>query len=70
MGLRRYIVLGEETETAHCPDWYATIQAAKYLGVAPYDLLEKGVIWRDWALKAMTAEHQAQKILEQNKKPS
>lgn len=62
MALRRYLVLEEETETAWCPNWYPTIQAAKYLGCKPWELLEQSVWWRDKALIAMTAEQQAQKI--------
>ncbi len=61
--LRRYLVLGEETEQARCPDWYTLIAAARYLGVAPWDLLEQPIWWRDKALIAATAEAQAQEIL-------
>jgi len=67
MGLRRYLVLGEETETAYCPDWYAVMQAAKYLNVAPWELVDQSVYWRDKALIAMSAEAQAQKILDTRK---
>jgi hypothetical protein len=45
-----------------CPDWYAFIQAAKYLGVAPWKLLKQGVWWQDKALIAMSAEAQAREI--------
>jgi len=55
-------VLGEETETAYCPDWYPIIQAAKYLNVSPWELLDRSVWWRDKALIAMAAESQAQEI--------
>jgi len=57
------LVLGEETETARCPDWYAVIQAAKYLGVAPWEMLEQSVFWFDKAIIAISAENQAQEIL-------
>jgi hypothetical protein len=43
-----------------CPDWYATVQAAKYLEVAPWELLKQSIWWQDKALIAMTAEHEAQ----------
>ena len=43
------------------PDWYEAIAAAKYLGVAPWDLLEQPKIWRDWAMQGAGAEAQAQK---------
>jgi len=49
---------------AWCPDWYAVMQAAKYLGVAPWELMEQSIWWQDKALIAMAAEHQARKILE------
>ncbi len=57
-------MLQEETDTAWCPDWFATFQAAKYLGVAPWELMEHSIYWRDKALIAMTAEAQAQKTLD------
>jgi hypothetical protein len=60
-------VLGEETDTAWMPDWYPLIVAAKYLGVPPWDLLERSVWWRDKALIAMSAEKQAKKILDNHK---
>lgn len=68
MALRRYLVLGQETETAWCPDWYVTIQAAKYLGCEPWKLMEQSIYWQDKALKSMTAEHEARSILEQHQK--
>lgn len=54
-------------EMGECPDWYAVIQAAKYLNVAPWELLEHSVYWRDKALKSMTAEYQAEEILKNRK---
>jgi hypothetical protein len=64
--LRRYL----ETEgfTGQCPEWYAHIQAAKYLGIDPEDLLKKSIYWRDKALVAMTAEAKAQKTLQERQK--
>lgn len=38
------------------------IQAAKYLGVPPWDLSKQSVLWRDWALICMTAEQEAQEV--------
>jgi hypothetical protein len=38
------------------PDWYETIRAAKYLRVAPWDLLDQPVFWRNAALSAERAE--------------
>lgn len=48
-----------------CPDWYGHIQAAKYLGVSPWDLLKApaGTWWRDRAFLSMTAEGEARKII-------
>lgn len=56
-------MLQEQTETAYCPDWYVVMQAAKYLNVAPWELIEHSVWYQDKALIAMSAEHQAQEIL-------
>lgn len=52
-----------EGKMGECPEWYALIQAAKYLGVPPWELMEQSVWWQDKALIAMTAENEAQKIL-------
>ena len=49
------------------PDWYYEIQAAKYLNVPVWELIKQSVWWRDKALKAMTAEVQAQEILKNKK---
>ncbi len=38
------------------PDWYVVIAAAKYLGVAPWDLWRQPAIWARWALIARNAE--------------
>ena len=42
------------------PEWYGVIQAAKYLGVPPWDLMNQPVIWMVWALEAQKAEVQAE----------
>lgn len=47
------------------PDWYVAMHAAKYLGV-PFHIAEGipyGPIVRGWALVAMSAENEAEKIL-------
>lgn len=41
------------------PEWYITIRAARYLRVAPWDLLERPAIWQEWALTAESAESAA-----------
>ena len=42
------------------PDWYEVIVAAKYLEVAPWDLIEHGLYWKHWALTARSAELEAE----------
>lgn len=39
-----------------CPDWYPLIQAARYLGVAPWELVERPRVWLQWALASQAAE--------------
>lgn len=43
------------------PDWYVVIRVARYLGVAPWDLVEQPRAWLEWALDAAAAEADAQK---------
>jgi hypothetical protein len=38
------------------PDWYPLLRAAKYLGVAPWDLAERPAHWMHLALAAESAE--------------
>ena len=45
--------------TGTLPEWYGVMQAAKYLGVAPWELVERSIYWKDKALIAMSAEHWA-----------
>ncbi len=48
-----------------CPDDYAIVQAAKYYGVAPWELMAQGVWWMDRALTLyMPAEVEAQEIID------
>ncbi|MBI4496316.1 MAG: hypothetical protein HY689_00220 [Chloroflexi bacterium] len=42
------------------PNWYVLLRAARYLGVAPWDLLEQSAVWQEWALMAESAEAHAQ----------
>jgi len=58
--LRRFLILGEETSQAWCPDWYPLMRAARYLHVPPWDLLDKPFYWQAWALAAEQAENEAQ----------
>lgn len=43
------------------PDWYTLIRAARYLGVAPWELLDQPIIWREWAEAATFAESEAKR---------
>lgn len=50
-----------------CPEWYPLIQAARYLGVPPWELAERPLIWREWALAAMAADNQRKPSQQNNK---
>lgn len=43
------------------PEWYALFRAAKYLGVAPWELAKRPAIWMQWALAAEGAEGHAER---------
>jgi len=60
--------IGLPSETYTCPDWYLTIQAAKYLECRPWELLEQSIYWKEKALKAMEAEAGANKELGNRKR--
>jgi hypothetical protein len=45
------------------PEWYPLIRAARYLGVAPWKLLEQQSTWLEWALIAESAENEAQAMI-------
>lgn len=47
-----------------CPDWYAVMQAAKYLNCTPWELMSQSVYWIDRAFDAMDGERQAQETLQ------
>ncbi len=46
------------------PDAYPLIRAARYLGVAPWELARQPICWMDWALLFESAEHKAPAIAE------
>lgn len=52
--LRRALVTGGSV--GYMPWWYPLIRAAKYLGVAPWELARQPRFWRDRALQAEAAE--------------
>lgn len=41
------------------PEWYPLIRAARYLGVAPWELAQQPRQWMDWANIAQNAEAEA-----------
>ncbi len=43
-----------------CPDFYPLLQAARYLGVAPWELAKQSRVWLSWALASEAAEAGAQ----------
>jgi hypothetical protein len=43
-----------------CPEWYPILRAARYLGVAPWELSVQPMIWMQWALTAERAENDAE----------
>lgn len=47
------------------PPEYLLYQAAKYMGVSPWDLDEQPIMWRDWALIFMDAEAKHQQRLQE-----
>jgi hypothetical protein len=68
VGLRRYLVLGEEEPgIAWCPDWYPVFIAAQECGCTPWEMLKAPVWWKDKALIKRSAEAGARKILDQHR---
>lgn len=59
--LARWLVYGGASGEA--PDYYFVIRAAKYLGVAPWELLEQHPLWQDWAFVCQSAENEAERTL-------
>ena len=47
------------------PDWYPLMRAARYLGVAPWELLRQPSAWVSWALLAERVEGEVQEELAQ-----
>ena len=45
------------------PEWYPLIRAARYLGVAPWELLEQQSAWMEYALMAESAEREAEAMV-------
>jgi len=62
VNLGRYIAMGGKMGA--CPEDYSLVKAAQWLGVAPWELMEQSIWWRDRAIMFMNAEAEAQKILD------
>ncbi len=45
------------------PDWYPLMKAAKYIGVKPWELMRKPLVWQQWALAMQKAEEEAKVAL-------
>lgn len=55
------------TEGAMCapPSWWRVVSAARYLGVAPWELARQPTFWTDAAHEAMAAEAHAREVRNQ-----
>jgi hypothetical protein len=42
------------------PDWYYLLRAARYLGVAPWELIQQEMAWFNLALQCEAAENHAE----------
>jgi len=56
--LKRWLISGGEV--GECPEWYMLLRAARYLHIAPWELMKMPVVWRDMALTAESAEIEAE----------
>ena len=63
IALQRYLLT--DGGLGALPDWYPLIRAAKYLGVAPWDLLQQPLFWQQKALLAEKVESAVQDQLQQ-----
>ena len=50
----------------YLPTWYLNMRAARYMGVAPWDVENRSVSYRDQALAAESAENAAEEQLRKN----
>ncbi len=53
-----------------CPDWYLLFKAARYLGVAPWELENQHPLWLEWAVHALTAEASARNNAQSKGRPN
>lgn len=42
------------------PEWWGLVQAARFLNVPPWELMERSSFWRDVALSAINSENRWQ----------
>lgn len=59
--------MATDGQMGECPDWFTVVQAARYLGVAPWELLTKPVFWMRAALEAQAAEVREERRRNQRK---
>jgi len=51
------------------PDWSPLLRAARYLGVAPWELAQQPEEWTRWAMLAETAEAGAGDMVQRGAQP-
>jgi hypothetical protein len=51
----------------YVPDWYYLVRACDRLHCKPWELLEQSIYWQDIALKAISAEVEAENIKAQRR---
>lgn len=57
--LLRFLKLGGQGNSKDVPALYWTIRAARYLGVAPWEMVRQPLFWREWALMCESCELEA-----------
>lgn len=54
------LYLESEGRGGYVPDWYMFLRAARYLGVAPWELLQQEKAWLYLAIESEGAENHAE----------
>lgn len=62
IAIQRYLLT--EGALGALPDWYALIRAARYLNVAPWELLKQPYFWQRIAITAERIENHVQEELQ------
>lgn len=52
------------------PDWYPLMRAARWMRVAPWDLLKQPAVWQTWALESEKIDAEVQDELAKQNAPS